>query len=372
MIEPRLHRILTTGDTVGGVWTFTMELAAELGARGIEVVLAAMGGPPTEQQREQAARIPTLDLLASDFRLEWMDDPWDDVEESGRWLLDLEEEYAPDVVHLNTLCHAALPWRSAVVVTAHSCVLSWWDAVHGEAAPQRWARYRAEVEQSLKAADLLVAPSKCMLNAVEAHYGSDLPRTRVVPNGCRASRFRAVEQKEPFVLAAGRLWDEAKNVRAVAEIAGRLPWPVYVAGDTRHPGGREVEFAGCRMLGRLSPNEMCDWYARASIYVLPARYEPFGLSAVEAALSGCALVLGDIPSLREVWEDAAVFVPPRDSDAIEHAIRGLIDDADSRALVAQRCGARAREFTPERMAQGYTEAYRSVAGLRNRSLGVAP
>ncbi len=32
---------------------------------------------------------------------------------------------------------------------------------------------------------------------------------------------------------------------------------------------------------------------------LPARYEPFGLSVLEAALSGCALVLGDIPSLRE-------------------------------------------------------------------------
>jgi glycosyltransferase involved in cell wall biosynthesis len=201
-----------------------------------------------------------------------------------------------------------------------------------------------------------------MLDAVEAHYGTDLPRTRVVPNGCRASRFRAVEQKEPFVFTAGRLWDEAKNVRAVARIAERLPWPVYVAGDNHHPDGRAVEFAGCRMLGRLSPNEMCDWYARASIYALPARYEPFGLSAVEAALSGCALVLGDIASLREVWEDAAVFVKPDDSQALEGAIRALIDDADGRALVARSCAARAREFTPERMAQGYADSYRFVAG----------
>jgi glycogen synthase len=58
-----------------------------------------------------------------------------------------------------------------------------------------------------------------------------------------------------------------------------------------------------------------DWYARASIYALPARYEPFGLSALEAALSGCALILGDIPSLREVWLEAAPYVSPDDESA---------------------------------------------------------
>jgi glycosyltransferase involved in cell wall biosynthesis len=361
MIEPRVHRILMTGDTVGGVWTFTIELAEALGARGVEVVLAAMGGPPSADQRAQAARIPTLDLLASDFRLEWMNDPWDDVEESGRWLLDLEEEYAPDVVHLNTLCHGALPWRSAVVLTAHSCVLSWWEAVHGEPAPPRWNRYRAEVEQSLKAVDLLTTPSRSMMDAVEAQYGPDLPRTRVAPNGCRGSRFCAAG-KEPFVLAAGRLWDEAKNIRAVAEAAGRLPWPVYIAGEHRHPDGRIADFPGCRILGLLAPGDLAGWYGRASIYALPARYEPFGLSALEAALSGCALVLGDIPSLREVWHDAAVFVSPGDPAAVESGIRSLIDDPDFRAEVARRCADRACRFTPERMAQEYFDAYRFVAG----------
>ena len=42
-----------------------------------------------------------------------MDDPWRDVAESGHWLLDLEEQYAPDVVHLNRYGHGALPWQRA-------------------------------------------------------------------------------------------------------------------------------------------------------------------------------------------------------------------------------------------------------------------
>src|SRR5690349_23110488 len=82
-----IRRILMTGDTVGGVWTYTMELAEALGEHGIQVVLAAMGGPPSEAQRVEADRIPNLDLLASDFKLEWMEDPWRDVAASGRWLL---------------------------------------------------------------------------------------------------------------------------------------------------------------------------------------------------------------------------------------------------------------------------------------------
>ena len=60
------------------------------------------------------------------------------------------------------------------------------------------------------------------------------------------------------------------------------------------------------------------WLRRATIFALPARYEPFGLSALEAGLAGCALVLGDIP-MREVWHDAAMFVPPEQPAALENA-----------------------------------------------------
>src|SRR4051812_28368725 len=147
-----IKRILMTGDTVGGVWTYTMELAEALGAHGVHVVLAALGGAPSDGQRQEAARIPNLELLASDFKLEWMQDPWRDVDESGKWLLDLEEEYAPDLVHLNSFGHGELQWRSPVVVTAHSCVFSWWQAVKGCDPPDYWHRYRETVARCLHAA----------------------------------------------------------------------------------------------------------------------------------------------------------------------------------------------------------------------------
>jgi glycogen synthase len=105
---------------------------------------------------------------------------------------------------------------------------------------------------------------------------------------------------------------------------------------------------------------MQDAYQRATIYALPARYEPFGLTALEAALAGCALVLGDIPTLREVWGDAAVFVPPDDHQALADAINGLIADQQRRSSLVAKARDRAQLLNAHRMAEGYMRAYREL------------
>jgi glycosyltransferase involved in cell wall biosynthesis len=81
------------------------------------------------------------------------------------------------------------------------------------------------------------------------------------------------------------------------------------------------------------------------------------LAPLEAALSGCALVLGDIPSLREVWADAAMYVPPDDSGALGHAIRRLALDPAKRDSLARRAIARASRYGASAMAAGYLDLY---------------
>jgi glycosyltransferase involved in cell wall biosynthesis len=106
--------------------------------------------------------------------------------------------------------------------------------------------------------------------------------------------------------------------------------------------------------------DLSAWYARAAIYALPARYEPFGLSILEAGLSGCALVIGDIPSLRETWHDAATFVAPDDLAGLQEALGTLIADPVYRARMAKLAYLRAREFTQSRMVDGYVALYQSA------------
>jgi glycogen synthase len=360
---PPPRKILMTAETIGGAWTHAIELARGLAERGIEVALATMGEPLNDLQREKADRIPHLRVFESTFRLEWMDEPWRDVEKAGDWLLALEDRIGPDLVHLNGYAHGSLPWRAPTVIAGHSCRLSWWRAVKNEPLPEGWERYSREVAAGLAAADLVIAPSQAMLAVLTEHYGS-LPRARVILDG-RDSRLFKPAAKEPFLFAAGCLADEAKNLEALEWVAPHLPWPVFVAGENHHPDGGEARPHHTRLLGRLSQRALAAWLGRAAIYCLPARYEPFGLPALEAALSGCALVLGDIPSLREIWRHRAVLVPADDPEALEDALSRLIADPDRRAALAAGSRARALQLTSERMVEGYLAAYRDVLAERD-------
>lgn len=348
-----MTRVLMTADTVGGVWTYSLELADALAPHGVEVSLATMGRPLLDWQWDELERSSIDDVHQSGFALEWMDEPWADVDRAAQWLLDLEDEIQPDVVHLNGYAHAALPWRAPTVVVAHSCVLSWWDAVHGEEAPPVWQEYRRRVLRGLRAAGTVVAPTAAMLRSIERWYGA--PGGAVVPN-CRARVDIEPRPKEPLVLGAGRLWDEAKNLQALARIAGRLDWPVLLAGDA----GDGVDAGGADVLGLLPSDELRELMGRAAVFCEPARYEPFGLSALEAGLAGCALVLGDIPSLREVWDDAAVYVDPHDDEALVAALERLAAEPEWAAVLGRRAAARARRYTPARTADGYLAVYDGV------------
>lgn len=362
-----------TTDTVGGVWTYALDLAAALDRRDVRVILATMGPLPTHEQRRDACEAG-VELHESDFRLEWMADPWEDVAEAGQWLLELEQRFEPSVVHLNGYAHGSLPWRAPTLVVAHSCVCTWWEAVHGEPAPDEWDRYREAVRGGLQAADVVASPTAAMLEALERCHGQ-LERARVIHNGRDGSRFRR-EPKQPLIFTAGRMWDEAKNMRALEAAAPSLDWPVYVAGaenDADRDGesdrdGRQTQ-QPLRCLGSLPPRRVADWMSRASIYVLPARYEPFGLSALEAALSGCVLVLGDLPTLREVWDDAACYVDPENPRDLRRTLNRLSASPARCRRLAHRARRRARRYSAGAMADRYLDLYRDMIAKGSRIEG---
>jgi glycosyltransferase involved in cell wall biosynthesis len=334
-------KVLMTADCVGGVWTYALDLADALAPLGVEVHLATMGRGPDDEQREAAAQSALAALHESGFALEWDDEPWEDVDRAGEWLLDLARTVRPDLVHLNGYGHGALAWGAPVVVVAHSDVLAWWRAVEGTPPPARLDRYRRRVEAGLQGADAVCAPTAAVLDDLAASYRFETPRF-VVPNG-RARRVRDGE-KEQLIAGLGRFSDAAKNVAALRRVAPHLEWEVTLAG----PGTER---------GTVSPAAAADLLARAAIFASPARYEPFGLAALEAAQAGCALVLGDIPSLREVWADAAAYVPPTDDDALLGVLRGLCEDDDRRQELARRARERAERYTPAAMAEATKAVY---------------
>ena len=349
-----------TADAAGGVWTYAVALLRTLAREGVTCTLAVTGPPLSEAALLDIADLPHVSLEQRQYRLEWLPGADEDVDRAGEWLLALADRYRPDLVHVNGYAHAALPFACPVLLVAHSCVRTWWRAVRREEAPDAWNAYTWRVRQGLASASMVVAPTGAMLDALRQEYGRP-PATMVIHNGLPAPRQRP-GRKRDLIFSAGRIWDEAKNISALDAVAGRLPWPVMVAGDAVTPEGRSRTPEAATYLGRLAPADVHTWMARAAIYALPARYEPFGLSVLEAAQRSCALVLGDIPSLRELWTGAAEFVPPGDTGALEDTIAALIDDPDRRRALARAARVRASRFSEDRMARHYAMVYRTLAG----------
>lgn len=356
-----------TTDAIGGGWVYATELAAALCKGRNEVMLAIMGPSPRPDQLRPLRAVRGLQLKTTDLLLEWMDPEGTDIERAGDVLLTIANEFKPDVVHLNGFREGILDWPAPVLIVAHSCVQTWWQACRGgPLGESRWGAYRDRVAAGLSAVDVWVAPSAAYRDVIASTYRPPT-QGRVIWNGLTVSA--RVRVKRPYILGAGRLWDEAKNLAIVAAIASELPWPVHVAGETQGPDGGDakVAYAQVSSLGTLPRAALLEEMRSASIFVSPALYEPFGLTVLEAAASGCALVLSDLASFRELWDGAALFVHPRDRDAVRAALQSVCRDDALRARLQAEARARAQRFSRRALVSAYRRLYRELTAAPTRA-----
>ncbi|MCG7361877.1 glycosyltransferase family 4 protein [Roseomonas sp. ACRSG] len=358
-------RILLTTDAVGGVWTHALDLTRGLVARRMAITLAVLGPRPTPAQAAAATSIPGTSLRLTDLPLDWTGADAATLLEAGRALAALAAEEQAELVHLNSPTLAAGgAFAMPLLVGCHSCVASWWAMMRGTPLPPDLAWQREMVAQGYRAAHALVAPSAAFAAMTAQLYG--LPRPpRVVHNGRQAEPAPPAAQRQG-ILAAGRLWDEAKNIALLDRIAPYLDQPVQVAGPLAAPGGGAISLPHLHHLGLLNAGEMAEAFARAGIFVSPARYEPFGLTVLEAAQAGCALLLADIPSFREIWGEAADYAVPEDEAGFLHGLRRLAADPALRARRGAEAQARAARYSEAAMAEGMLAIYRDMLPHRIR------
>ena len=349
-------RLLLVTDAVGGVWVYSLELAKALRPLGIETVLAIMGPSPRAKQREAAAPFRIVD---TGLTLEWLDTNPADIRRAGEAIAAIADREVVNIVQTSSAALLAdVEFDQPCVAVQHSCVASWWSAVKATPLPHDFAWRRELVECGLQRASAIVAPSIAF--AAETARLYDLPAAvGAVHNGRRGISFFSIPQGR-FVFTAGRLWDEGKNVATLDAAAARLDVPFQAAGQTRGPNGASIELKNIDTLGELGPTRLAGLFSARPIYASAALYEPFGLSVLEAAQAGCALVLSDIATHRELWGGAAIFVPARDDAAFAAAIQDLLDDSDEREQLGQLARARAAHYTPERMARGMADIYARV------------
>ncbi|HEX5775606.1 MAG TPA: glycosyltransferase, partial [Caulobacteraceae bacterium] len=107
-----------TTDAVGGVWTYSLDLAAVLGRLGVQTTLAELGPGPTRDQLEAARAITGLDLIQLELPLDWTAQNSAELRRTAQAVADLARRVRADVVHLNSPTLAAYADFGAPVVGA--------------------------------------------------------------------------------------------------------------------------------------------------------------------------------------------------------------------------------------------------------------
>ena len=252
---------------------------------------------------------------------------------------------------------------------AMASAATWWAAVKGAPLPQEFEWRRDLVAQGLARADVVVAPTIAFAAATERTY--DLARPALPVHNGRSPRPIAALPQGDFVFTAGRLWDEGKNLATLDRAAARIAAPFQAAGAVEGPNGASISLDHLVQLGECDESRMSGVLGARPIYASAALYEPFGLSVLEAAQAGCALVLSDIPTYRELWDGAALFADARDDSAFAAAIGGLLDDHSLRQHLGEAARELARQYTPEATARGMAAIYARVTAPQPQAIAGA-
>lgn len=113
--------------------------------------------------------------------------------------------------------------------------------------------------------------------------------------------------------------------------------------------------------GYVEENRLMDFYANASVLVMPSVYEGFGIPAIEAMSRGIPVVASDIPVFREVAGDAALFYgkPARD-DLLADVLREVLESRRVRQSLINRGRKQARLYKKENFIKRHVEVYREL------------
>ena len=207
--------------------------------------------------------------------------------------------------------------------------------------PREGMRRRWLTRHAARRAAVVLTVSQFSAAEIRALYGVPAERIVVVPNGL-TRRVPGEGRREPVVFYAGSIFNRRNLPDLIAAFARVLPSVpgaslVIVGADRTWPPQRLREHAvSCGVLPHVqfreyvAEDELAELYARASVFAFLSEYEGFGLTPLEALSARVPIVVADTPVAREIYGDAASFVPLHDIDAAAAALRRLLTDERAR------------------------------------------
>ncbi len=297
----------------------------------------------------------------------------------------------PDLVHFHHF-NIPLAYRGKFVVTIHDLIKSDFasSAASTRAPLVYWTKhfvYKRVVSQAIGRARKILVPTNTIKDKITAEFKTD-PENIVVTYEAADEKFfewgeeslSPAERKtvldryhirKPFLIYVGNAYPY-KNLDRLLFALKRLPEKLSLVNPSARSvfyerladRAREEGLSSRVILPGFVPDEdLAVLYREASAYVFPSLSEGFGIPAIEAMASKLPVVCSDIPVLREVCGDEAVYFDPKDERDMADKISLVLSDRKLRQRLISSGLERARQFSWRKMAaqtlRVYEEAVKS-------------
>lgn len=236
------------------------------------------------------------------------------------------------------------------------------------------SRQESAVRQGLEWSDKLLTVSEATANDLHNLFNVSYDRITVThlalpshmgPVEVNANILQKYGLKEKeYLLYVGRV-EQKKNIATLIEAfskAEKMGVSLAIAGSDGY-GAEEIKEAakeGIKFLGYVPDEYLPSLYAGALAYLFPSKYEGFGIPVLEAFQAKTPVVASDIPALREVASDAALFVDPLDVSGWTQAIERIIGDELLRESFVKKAIDRLQAFSWKKTAEKTWKVLRDV------------
>lgn len=362
---------------ISGIGLYTRELVAALAeADRVNEYVLLFDRPELQQRTWAEARLADK----PNFRPAVV--PWRIFSPAGQlglpgWLRreDIEVFHSPNYMIPFRAFPRRRPHAIRCVVTIHDLIPLLFPQYTPRALKTRFLFvFKALMREAAARADVILTVSEASRSDIMRLLNAR--NVVAIPNGV-APQYQPAPppQNSPKrILFVGR-FDPYKNVLGLMaafdllrqQIPGAVRLVIAGAPDPRYP--EPLNFARQRglekdieWLGYVSGPQLVAAYQQADVFVLPSRYEGFGLPVVEAMACGTPVVCSRVSSLPEVAGDAALLITPDDAAGIALAIRRVLEEPTLAATLREKGLRRAAEFSWRHAAEMTRCVYEQVSG----------
>lgn len=317
-----------------------------------------------------------LKLTEKNFEKSLADVKWYSLEEQYK-LPKIFSEKNLDLLHIPHF-NAPIFYKGKFIVTIHDLIHHHFNESSSTTKNMLAFRlkrfgYHLIINNAIKKCSRILVPSKFVKDEIIKYFHVDSEKIAVTYEAAEeeyfdVNRFSAPRTQKPYLLYVGnvyphknieKLLDALKLIKSELKLSIVCPRNVFEKRIQETITTRSLE-KRVEFMGYLPTSKLKTIFQKASAYVFPSLSEGFGIPGLNAMAASLPVIAANIPTLKEIYGDAALYFDPRDPKDIAEKIHKILSDPQTRSFLIQKGNEQVKKYSWQKMATETLNVYESV------------